>query len=136
MAMFSDMPTEIIILSANNYDSQDISGCSVFYTFDTTMEENRDDINTVGNIPAKVWGPKELFAQIPVAPAKYEAQFAMRMKKNVPTLDLESVRYLNRVRLVDDLVSSAPPEEPAAAAEAGAAGTTEAAAAKGGRKSA
>lgn len=134
MAMFSDMPTEIIILSANKYDSQDISGCSVFYTFDTTMEENRDDINTVGNVPAKVWGPKELFEQIPVAPAKYIASFTMRMKKNVPTLYLESVRYLNRVRLVDDITSAAAPE-PAAPAEAGAAGTPEAAA-RGGRKSA
>lgn len=135
MAMFSDMPTEIIILSANKYDSQDISGCSVFYTFDVTMEENRDDINTVGNVPAKVWGPKELFEQIPVAPAKYIASFTMRMKKNVPTLYLESVRYLNRVRLVDDITSAAAPE-PAAPAEAGAAGTPEAAAARGGRKSA
>lgn len=103
MSVFSMPPSEIIILSANNYDSEDISGCSVFYTFDTTMEETRDDINTVGNIPAKVWGPKELFRQIICAPAKYKADFVMRMKKNVPTLYLTSVQYLNRVRLVDDV---------------------------------
>lgn len=110
MSMFSMPPSEIIILSANNYDTEDVSGCSVYYTFDTTMQESRDDINTVGNIPAKVWGPKDLFRQIVCAPAKYEAEFTMRIKKNVPTLYLASVRYLNSVRLVDDIISSAPPE--------------------------
>lgn len=109
--MFQDKPIEIIILSANNYDSEDISGCSVFYTFDTTMEESRDDLNTIGNIPAKVWAPKELFYQIPAAPAKYEATFAMRVKKNVPTLVLDSVRFINRVKLVDDIASAAPPAD-------------------------
>ncbi len=110
MSMFDMPPSEIIILSANNYDNENVSGCSVFYTFDTTMQESRDDINTVGNIPAKVWGPKELFQQIVCAPAKYAAVFEMRIKKNVPTLYLASVRYLNRVRLVDDIMSAAPPE--------------------------
>ena len=110
MSMFAMPPSEIIILSANNYDKEDVSGCSVYYTFDTTMQESRDDINTIGNIPAKVWGPKELFLQIPAAPAKYEAEFTMRIRKNVPTLYLASVRYLNRVRLVDDIISAAPPE--------------------------
>ncbi len=103
MSMFSMPPSEIIILSANNYDKEDVSGCSVFYTFDTTMQETRDDINTIGNIPAKVWGPKELFQQIICAPAKYAAEFTMRIKKNVPTLYLSSVRYLNSVRLVDEV---------------------------------
>lgn len=110
MSVFSMPPSEIIILSANNYDSEDISGCSVFYTFDTTMEVTSDDPNTIGNVPAKVWGPKELFKQIVCAPAKYVADFTMRMKKNVPTLYLSSVHYLNRVRLVDDIASF--PETP------------------------
>lgn len=110
MAALTMPPSEIIILSANNYDSENISGCSVWYTFDTTMEESREDINTIGNIPAKVWGPKELFQQIPAAPAKYAADFIMRVKKGTPTLYLQGVRYLGRVRLVDDTISAAPPE--------------------------
>ncbi len=111
MSMFSMPPSEIIILSANNYDNENVSGCSVWYTFDTTMQESRDDINTIGNVPAKVWGPKELFLQIPAAPAKYAADFTMRVKKGTPTLYLQSVRYLNRVRLFDDFIDTAAPPE-------------------------
>ena len=104
MEITNGMSAEIIVLSADaiNTDSKDgnISGMSVFYTFNTNFESVCNSPQSFGQKPGKIWMNYNRIEKIVSAPAKYIGTFEMKIGSDgKPVLRLKDLDYICDVKL-------------------------------------
>ena len=107
---------EIIVLSADAIQSDtkdgNISGMSVFYTFNTTFESICNNPNSYGQKPGKIWMAHDRIQKIVSAPAKYIGTFGMKIGSDgKPVLTLSDLDYICDVKL-NDITYPKPEDDP------------------------
>lgn len=70
---------DILVLSVDKTDAQDIKGVSVLYTFNTELRPEVNNSNSFGQKTAKVWADVNTFPQFISVPGIYRAKFQMRV---------------------------------------------------------
>lgn len=100
---------EIIVLSADAIKSDGsngggiISGMSVFYIFNTTMESVYNNPQSFGQKPGKIWMDYDRIEKIVAAPAKYIGTFGMKIGSDgKPVLTLKNLDYVCDVLLHEE----------------------------------
>lgn len=98
---------EIIVLSADaiktdGRDGSKISGMSVNYLFNTTMETVYNNPESFGQKPGKIWMDYDHIHKIVSAPARYIGTFGMKVGSDgKPVLTLKDLDYICEVRLMN-----------------------------------
>ncbi len=97
---------ELIVLSADAMDTDTkdgkISGMSVTYTFNTTLEAVYNNPNSFGQKPGKIWMDHNRLEKIIAAPAKYIGTFGMKVGSDgKPVLVLKDLDYICDVKLLE-----------------------------------